>query len=651
MHTEQELRTSHRRLVDIFRENRPVSATFSQIRSATNSDADSLLCRGWEATESTSRLAQYIQKHTYTHIRDGWSPTCWLADVGLSPGGWVEPDVTEPELVLQGSTANPETDEQCIAWLDDYTLSHDVVPREAAHFLGSEKVTVLAKRAEQAGDWWTASKRWAVAGIYLKVHKGDVAAAMPCLKAAVAALDNTRPTDTKQCWEKDKLEITTLLLIVVAWDLQDLFAYKDRILSLVKTAAVQQDFDIVSHVVLACELYPAWATCVPADCEPIATKLAMMHVEAAQKEVQGTARRAYMLSLAYGFVSWIHLDNMSIGVMSWDALFGPCGSLLIEAAETYNYESFHRIIDERNSFDGSIGPGTVLPLWLRWGDPAGCRQIAKTSLHHFRKLLSEGEEMRSSFSFFMLLLAWPLMLYLLGDDKTAQQLFVDVGFDWDRIAEYGEWLQNFVPALGRDQASFMNTDDAIQIYRMYLALVDASGDGATVPVETVLAAIPDDPKKAAMLGVCDMGQGKLTHPMHFSAFGGPLQQALVLEKHGQKERALKYTEMQLEEDQSKGGSTMVWWQVLALRCRGRVLASMGSGKVDEAVTAFELAASKAAGRGFFSLEALSVRDLVEHVMDGKGQREEGLARLAPLLARLSGTREELAEVFGAKFIQ
>jgi hypothetical protein len=85
MHTEQELRASHRRLVDIFRENRPVSAGSSQLRAAA--DVDGLVCRGWEATESSSRLAQYIQKHTYTHIEGGWSPT------------W-------------------ERDKQCIAWLD-----------------------------------------------------------------------------------------------------------------------------------------------------------------------------------------------------------------------------------------------------------------------------------------------------------------------------------------------------------------------------------------------------------------------------------------------------------------------------------------------------------------------------------------------------
>jgi hypothetical protein len=50
--------------------------------------------------------------------------------------------------------------------LDDYTLVHDVVPRQAAHFLGYEKVVTLAQAAEQAGDWWTASKRWAVVGIH-----------------------------------------------------------------------------------------------------------------------------------------------------------------------------------------------------------------------------------------------------------------------------------------------------------------------------------------------------------------------------------------------------------------------------------------------------------------------------------------------------
>lgn len=51
---------------------------------------------------------------------------------------------------------------------------------------------------------------------------------------------------------------------------------------------------------------------------------------------------------------------------------------------------------------------------------------------------------------------------------------------------------------------------------------------------------------------------------------------------------------------------------------------MGSARGGEAAVAFELATSKAAGQGFVNLEALSVRDLVEHVMDDGGQLEVGV---------------------------
>ena len=203
------------------------------------------------------------------------------------------------------------------------------------------------------------------------------------------------------------------------------------------------------------------------------------------------------------------------------------------------------------------------------------------------------------------------------------------------------------PMIGKGQDFFMDVDDITHCFQAEVALVESDG---VVSREAVLASIPDDPSEVAMLGVF---QGQ-THPMHFSSFTGPMLHALVLEKYGEKEKALSYVEMALETDQTKGGTPVVWWHILALRCRGRVLASMDGcrgQRADEAVAAFELASSTAADRGYWMLEALSVRDLVEHVMVGRGELEEGRARLAPLLSRLSGTREELAGFFGSQVVQ
>lgn len=136
--------------------------------------------------------------------------------------------------------------------------------------------------------------------------------------------------------------------------------------------------------------------------------------------------------------------------------------------------------------------------------------------------------------------------------------------------------------------------------------------------------------------------------MKFTGCTSCLVQALLLEKHGETDLALGYIVYCLEEEASKGGGEHGWVRVLAYRCRGRLLASMD--RMDAAEAAFEAAASLAKQRGYWMLEAVAVRDLIEYVWVPAGQRQSGLRRLKPLVGRLSGTSAELSEFLGEQYV-
>jgi len=87
---------------------------------------------GWDASSMDDRVSRYVQKHVIHHIEQGWMPD------------W-------------------ESDAEATGWLDDYTKLQDAIPLAAAHFLGTERVSQLAKQAESEGNFWSASLRWSAA--------------------------------------------------------------------------------------------------------------------------------------------------------------------------------------------------------------------------------------------------------------------------------------------------------------------------------------------------------------------------------------------------------------------------------------------------------------------------------------------------------
>jgi hypothetical protein len=177
---------AHRRLVDLIRERRPGEY-------------------GWDVEYTDGRLSQYVLKFCGHHIGRGWLED-WAAD------------------------------EAALGWLDDYGVSQDAVPLACAQFLGTARVSQLAQRAERAGEWWSAAVRWSATGLHNRTMTGQ-AHAIPLLKSCAAALARWAPATPQQADAKDRLELLTVVTILLAWDPADVPLYQPRLEPLMETPA------------------------------------------------------------------------------------------------------------------------------------------------------------------------------------------------------------------------------------------------------------------------------------------------------------------------------------------------------------------------------------------------------------------------------
>eukprot|EP01047_Picozoa_sp_COSAG01_P026973 COSAG01_NODE_1760_length_9301_cov_8.687242_2_plen_771_part_00 len=399
IHTENELRGAHRRLVELCRERRPIRPN-TATRSANG--AAILVVRSWDDSATLTPLCRYINKYAQHHISLAWHSE-WQAD------------------------------RSAIEWLDDYTLEHDIISRSAAATLGVDRVAKLAQLAIDTDDNWTAAKRHVLAGYEAGGQQGR-----DHFRAAVAALEKLPVSP-----EREKLEMDALLQIITMWLPEDQHQYGAQLSAMRNKQVAQLSIDSMSLLVLTTSLYPAWSQGNHAVCGVEAIGLTSMLVDAALEQEKGTSRRALLLNFAYGFTAYMHLDNMAgTQQLDWDRLFGEQGELLLEQALTYQYEAMHRVSAERQSLDGSLGPGTALAMFVRYGRPAAVHHIVDVTLPNLRKMIAElrlevGEKPLSFKTYDELLwissAAWPIMLHMIGRDAEATELYRHAGLTWDSI--------------------------------------------------------------------------------------------------------------------------------------------------------------------------------------------------------------------------
>ena len=114
---------------------------------------------------------------------------------------------------------------------------------------------------------------------------------------------------------------------------------------------------------------------------------------------------------------------------------------------------------------------------------------------------------------------------------------------------------------------------------------------------------------------------------------------LALEKHGQLEKALEYSEVCcMETDARKGASNLRWSRLIVRICRGRIYTALGD--LDAAVTEFTAAEDIAAVSNLPFFAALAAREHGTHILRPAGKDAEADAKLDYALKSLVGVSKE-----------
>jgi tetratricopeptide (TPR) repeat protein len=606
MSTEDEIRGSHRRLVDILRDGR-------------------LSKHGWNLGQSDDRLTVYVVKHCEHHIKHGWA-----------------------------EGADWASDEDAIRWLDDCNdseqVSQDVVPLAAARFLGTERVAELAKRAESSGDWWKAGLRWSAAATVMRTDGGH-ADSMDLLKACAAALLQLQPTTPQLQLAKERIEIPCLRTIITAWVPEDSVVYAPRLVALNDSAAARENVERSAAIFLTTVFFPSFFNAVRKGLGTPEEKLfgrnaeswAMIWLKAVKNADPGSPQHTRYLCFCYAFsigMSFLDLMTDAVEDFSYDEIYGEKGCLLNEASKAYDFDRMHTVCVEEQGWDGNIRGNCTFPLFIRWGDLDNARATTDRSLGFLKQLQSTPTPDASTL--LNCLEEWPALLYLLGRHHDAAELLQQSSADWASAEETITSVAERLPIIGDpSQGAFWSTEDYIWNCRSLFVLVAEPEQCPSA--EEFMAELPDVEALAAK-GISVGPDGtKTMHGGHFVATTSLVFPALALEKLGQHDAAMAFALKQLEKDQTVGGSPTVWHDSLAHRCRGRLL--VAAGQPEQAREAFEAAVACAASRGYWMLEALAVNDLNIHCIHGRatggggGDTRAAAAasrRLEPLLHRLVG---------------
>lgn len=230
MHTEEELRQSHRRLVDLLRADRPVDATSKAPE--------------WNISLN-SPTSQYVSNYCVGHVRQGWDLDWendehaiqkWLGDYPQARPSLLPPNTA---IAACSSFARDRVSFNltcCCPCLFTFS-SFETLPRSfvqddivvaAASFLGFEKVSQLASKAE-AGDTFEFAKLAVAAARWARIeHTKGSGVDMGMMRKAVDALGVlTEGRESEQRIYEERLELETICTLLGSMDAED-FKYLPR---------------------------------------------------------------------------------------------------------------------------------------------------------------------------------------------------------------------------------------------------------------------------------------------------------------------------------------------------------------------------------------------------------------------------------------
>jgi lambda repressor-like predicted transcriptional regulator len=293
MYSKSELAAAHRRVVEMFRENRVKSpAGLSE----------------WVLLNRDDPVTAYVLDESAHHIRNA------------------------------RDASDPSSDEVLLSWLNDQPI--DALHHGVALELGETALVQAAKSSKATGDMWSAACRWACAA-YVAYRLTGQLASIPLLHSAIDAVAEARTTagSMRMAMQMDLLELDVLPLVLqndIGYNLSD--KPIPRIRYLATTAAGKARPDRMWYLQFFAEAMPCFfAGDLERMCSASATSmLYLVHEAAEAQDPQMREWCSILLAIMMGPV----YENLP-GNFDW-AIVGQHGELLRQGLYAYSYSKHHQ---------------------------------------------------------------------------------------------------------------------------------------------------------------------------------------------------------------------------------------------------------------------------------------------------------------------
>eukprot|EP01051_Picozoa_sp_SAG22_P005169 SAG22_NODE_300_length_12752_cov_3.102426_1_plen_653_part_10 len=404
-HSEEELREKHRQVVEAFRACRPMN---------------SFGVREWERGDlGEDSICRYIGNEVAHHVR------------GALP-------------------ADPLNDAVVAGWLGD--TPQDAITVATAEVLGWKAGMQLARQADEQQDWWSAARRWSLAGMvvnemsecdeYLPNCSTRRENAMELWRYAMTSLaqmdESMLPVAAAVRAEKDALELGTIFRIFGDKFPADIAAYTPQAVRACKTEAAAIKALDTSMVIACTDCFPAFfAPDVPGVAKSMVTFVNILH--GARDSPDKLYRQKCLISACAWHGCFATISSLQPEINSrLDSYFGEGGSRIVEAAEVYYQDpiAWLRFYTQREGDDKWLfGSHFTWVLGNHYGDLANAGKFHEKNARLFHKLRQENDP---TFALSEANLIMGLLLQGLvfgwGTD-SVQGALSTLGLDYDEVGQ------------------------------------------------------------------------------------------------------------------------------------------------------------------------------------------------------------------------
>ena len=541
---------------------------------------------------------------------------------------------------------------QAISWLEDHVNGvQDVIAASTASLLNAE---ALAREAEASEDWWRAALRWNALGLMKTTTLGSHNAGNQYFKLAVAASSKARGTLTTAGgldgnlseFNLDSFDLIALNFVFKSWDKNNVVAFGDRFLKTVDTDA-GRFHPIVSYAAkLSTEWFPALLNgneqgYADANWNLTAFILDMCDESTEAYACSSPEDRALAKPMMAWTLAWGGDRILQSPGFSWDRL-GKNGDKLVEHRSAYVYEDHHEAVADLISVDTWTLGSPSFVLTLQFGRLEDARNIMDDNLILTNRIVQFPGTSGFVLAVLIASMALPVTCYIHGLSTHIRKSLEMFGTSFDDAEERIETITKpmrgvLYTAMEHKGPDFGGSISSKRCLLQIQAFSILNGDVAESKAKAWLQSLPDDDDFIAY---------SMTFPTHdYSAVQNFIQTcwlALANEKYSMYGGALRFADVQLGPLSKAGAPLTKWPQVIALACKGRVLAKLD--RHHEALAAFQ-AAIATSKESYSLMEAFAYRELANYAGGGDAAVHAG-GDLEATLKTFEGrmTRAEFAEL-------